>query len=399
MTQMTSNNEPKLMNSRYLMLLLINLVISISFSMVYTSIQKYAMGLGVTAAVAGIITGAFNIASMAIRPFTGLISDRINRKLLLVIATFGMGLTIFGYLFITNPTALIILRCQHGIFFALSTTVNMAIIPGIVPQKQTGEAICYFGLSQSLATAVGPSLSLWLAEVGGYALSFGVAAAMCIAGGCVAIPTRLTGADPVPIPHHGLRLSDIFVPRCLPFTIIEITISAVAGLESAYMVLYAASVGIANIGWYFTVSAVTVALCRLFLGKVIDQKGTFAVFPGLGLMIIGLLILWLQQGAWMFALSAIVKTIGVNLAKPALQAASIKSVGAERRGAAVSTYYIGSDLGQGTSPMIAGRIVDSNGGNYGILFLIFALPLALAGLLFFLLSKLLKKRQTGAAVN
>lgn len=394
---MTSNNDPKLMNSRYLMLLLINLVISISFSMVYTSIQKYAMGLGVTAAVAGIITGAFNIASMAIRPFSGLISDRINRKLLLVIAILGMGLTIFGYLFITNPTALIVLRCLHGVFFALSTTVNMSIIPGIVPQKQIGEAICYFGLSQSLAMAVGPSLSLWLTEVGGYALSFGVAAAMCIAGGCVAIPTHLTGADSVPIPHHGLRLSDIIVPRCLPFTMIEITISAVAGLESAYMVLYAASVGIANIGWYFTVSAVTVALCRLFLGKVIDQKGTFTVFPGLGLMIVGLLILWLQQGAWMFALSAIVKTIGVNLAKPALQAASIKSVGAERRGAAVSTYYIGSDLGQGTSPMIAGRIVDSNGGNYGILFLIFALPLALAGLLFLLLSKLLKNRQTSQA--
>ena len=225
----------------------------------------------------------------------------------------------------------------------------------------------------------------------------------CSSTGAVAQLAQLLGgearnylSDPA-IPHHGLRLSDIIVPRCLPFTMIEITISAVAGLESAYMVLYAASVGIANIGWYFTVSAVTVALCRLFLGKVIDQKGTFTVFPGLGLMIVGLLILWLQQGAWMFALSVIVKTIGVNLAKPALQAASIKSVGAERRGAAVSTYYIGSDLGQGTSPMIAGRIVDSNGGNYGILFLIFALPLALAGLLFLLLSKLLKNRQTSQA--
>ena len=129
---MTTKQESKLLNSRYLMLSVINLIISISFSMVYTSIQKYAMGLGIATAVAGLITGAFNIASMAIRPFSGLISDRINRKLLLIIATFGMGLSIFGYLFITDPTALIVLRCLHGIFFALSTTVNMAIIPGIV---------------------------------------------------------------------------------------------------------------------------------------------------------------------------------------------------------------------------------------------------------------------------
>ena len=98
---MTTKQESKLLNSRYLMLSVINLIISISFSMVYTSIQKYAMGLGIATAVAGLITGAFNIASMAIRPFSGLISDRINRKLLLIIATFGMGLSIFGYLFIT----------------------------------------------------------------------------------------------------------------------------------------------------------------------------------------------------------------------------------------------------------------------------------------------------------
>lgn len=214
---METQKEPKLLNIRYVMLLMINLVISISFSMVYTSIQKYAMvQLGVTTAVAGVITGAFNIASMTIRPFSGLISDRINRKILLIIATIGMGLSIFGYLFITDPTALIVLRCMHGIFFALSTTVNMAIIPGIVPKKQIGEAICYFGLSQSLAMAIGPSLGLWLVDQGGYALSFGVSAAMCIAGGIVVIPTRLVETDmqdSAQKTRKGLRLSDIIVPR------------------------------------------------------------------------------------------------------------------------------------------------------------------------------------------
>ena len=396
---MTTKQESKLLNSRYLMLSVINLIISISFSMVYTSIQKYEMGLGIATAVAGLITGAFNIASMAIRPFSGLISDRINRKLLLIIATFGMGLSIFGYLFITDPTALIVLRCLHGIFFALSTTVNMAIIPGIVPSKQVGEAICYFGLSQSIAMAVGPSLGLWLIKVGGYTLSFGIAAALCIAGGCVAIPTHLTEQNTMTAPRHTLKLSDIIVPRCLPFTMIEVAIAAVSGLESAYIVLYAASVGIENIGWYFTISAGTVIFCRVFLGKLIDQKGTFAVFPGLTLMIVGLLVLWLQQGAWMFAVAAVLKTIGVNLSKPALQAAAIKSVGNERRGAAVSTYYIGTDLGQGLSPMVAGQIIDGNGGNYRILFLLFTLPLALAGTLFAMLNRWMKKRRTNTGVS
>ena len=385
-----------LFNSRYIMLLLVNLIVSISFSMVYTTIASYVKGLGVSVAIAGIVTGAFNISSMVIRPLSGLITDRVNRKGLLVLSTVGMGVAICGYAVATDPTSLVLLRVLHGIAFALSTTVNMAIIPGIVPQHRIGEAICYFGLSQSLAMAVGPAAGLWLAGIGGFGLTFAAAAALCVVGGLAAIPFKLTDDDGTTMPkRRRLKFSDIIVPQCLPFTMIEITIASVAGIESSMMALYAATQGIANIGWYFTISAVTVCLCRLFLGKIIDKKGTFAVYPGLALMIVGMLILWLQQGAWMFSLAAVVKTIGVNLAKPALQAASVKAVTPDRRGAAVSTYYIGTDLGQGTSPMIGGRIVDGNGGDYGILFMLFAIPLAVAGMLYaWIMRRMKEKRNT-----
>ena len=385
-----------LFNSRYIMLLLVNLIVSISFSMVYTTIASYVKGLGVSVAIAGIVTGAFNISSMVIRPLSGLITDRVNRKGLLVLSTVGMGVAICGYAVATDPTSLVLLRVLHGIAFALSTTVNMAIIPGIVPQHRIGEAICYFGLSQSLAMAVGPAAGLWLAGIGGFGLTFAAAAALCVVGGLAAIPFKLTDDDGTTMPkRRRLKFSDIIVPQCLPFTMIEITIASVAGIESSMMALYAAAQGITNIGWYFTISAVTVCLCRLFLGKIIDKKGTFAVYPGLALMIIGLLILWLQQGSWMFALAAVVKTIGVNLAKPALQAASVKAVTSDRRGAAVSTYYIGTDLGQGTSPMIGGRIVDGNGGDYGILFMLFTIPLAVAGMLYaWIMRRMKEKRNT-----
>lgn len=389
---MTETKQPRLLNSRYIMLLTINLITSISFSMVYTTISSYVKGLGMSVAIAGVVTGAFNISSMVIRPISGLISDRVNRKWLLVISTTGMGLAICGYAVAQDPATLIALRILHGVIFALNTTVNMAVIPGIVPLSQIGEAICYFGLSQSLAMSVGPAFGLWLADISGYSLTFLVAAGLCVAGGLFAIPFKLTD-DHVDRPRHkGLKLSDIIVPQCLPFTMIEVSIASVAGIESSMLVLYAATQGIANIGWYFTVGAVTVIVCRLFLGKIIDQKGTFAVYPGLALMIAGLIILWQQQGPWMFALAAVVKTVGVNLAKPALQAASVKAVTPDKRGAAVSTYYIGTDLGQGTAPMIGGKIVDMNGGDYGMLFMLFAIPLALSGAAYSWITRHMQKK-------
>lgn len=384
--------QARLFNSRYIVLLLMNLITSVSFSMVYTTISSYVTGLGATVAVAGVVTGAFNISSMVIRPVSGIISDRVNRKWLLVLSAIGMGVAISGYAVVQDPTALIALRIAHGIVFALNTTVNMAIIPGIVPRTQIGEAICYFGVSQSLAMAVGPAFGLWLLALGGFSLTFWVAAGLCVAGALFAIPFTMTDEAQERPRGKGLKLSDIIVPQCLPYTMIEITIASVAGIESSMMVLYAASRGLGNIGWYFTLSAVTVILCRLFLGKIIDQKGTFAVYPGLAMMVGGLLMLWLQQGLWMIALAAVIKTVGVNLAKPALQAASIKAVTPDKRGAAVSTYYIGTDLGQGTSPMVGGKIVDMNGGDYGMLFMLFSIPLALAGAAYYGIARRMKRK-------
>lgn len=383
--------QVRLLNNRYIVLLLMNLITSVSFSMVYTTMSSYVTGLGATVAVAGVVTGAFNISSMIVRPVSGLISDRVNRKWLLVLSAIGMGVTISGYAVVQDPTLLIVLRIAHGIVFALNTTVNMAIIPSIVPQTQIGEAICYFGLSQSLAMAVGPAFGLWLLGLGGFSLTFWVAAGLCVAGALFAIPFTLTDEAMERPRSKGLKLSDIIVPQCLPYTMIEITIASVAGIESSMMVLYAASRNLGNIGWYFTLGAVTVIFCRLFLGKIIDSKGTFAVYPGLAMMVIGLLMLWLQQGLWMIALAAVIKTVGVNLAKPALQAASIKAVTPDKRGAAVSTYYIGTDLGQGASPMVGGKIVDMNGGDYGMLFMLFSLPLALAGTAYYWIARRMKR--------
>lgn len=375
------------LNSRYLVLLLINLFMSISFSMVYTTMSTYVTGLGVTVATAGMVTGAFNITSMVLRPFSGLISDRFNRKNLLVWSTAGMGLAICGYAMFTSTPTLIAFRVLHGVAFAISTTVNMAIIPGIVPEDRLGEAICYFGLSQSLASAVGPALGLELANISGFHLTFWVSAALCIFGALIGVPLKMTDDESRPKVSRSLHLSDVIVPRCLPFTMIEITIAAVAGIENSMLALYAATQGIENIGWYFTLSAITVCICRLFMGRIIDKKGTFAVYPGIGLMILGMLTLWLQSAPWMFGAAAIFKTVGASLAKPALQAANVKSVPPEKRGAAVSTYYIGTDLGQGVSPMVAGRIVDVNGGNYAGVFAIFAIPLAVASMAYAFISR------------
>ncbi len=387
----------KLLNRQYVMFSLINLVVSISFSMVSTTMTKYAYSIGTTIAMAGAITGAFSIASMVVRPFSGLLSDRMNRKMLLVVSTFAMGVFTVLYGFVSDTAMLFLIRILHGVAFGVSSTVNMALIPGFSPKERVGEAVSYFGLGQALATVVGPSLGLALANTSGFPVNFAVSALIVTVGGFIALTLDFQGND-LPVcaevaGRHKIRWGDIIATESLLFAGINIAISATGGVENSLIPLYGASMGVENIGWFFTLSAITLCITRLAFGKMSDRQGTAtAMYLGTGLMIVGFLLLWRPPAVWMFAVSAVIITIGTGIVRPALQAECIKNVTPDKRGAASSTFYIGSDIGQGVSPWLAGQVVDSSGGDYGLAFALFAIPMALSCVLFAVFNPKKRKR-------
>ena len=385
--QPEENRPAKLLNRQYVMFSLINLIVSTSFSMVSTTISKYAVSIGTTVAVAGAIAGVFSIAAMVVRPFSGVLSDRMNRKLLLVFSTFAMGVCTFFYGFAADPAALFALRIAHGAVFCISSTVNMAMIPSFAPKNRVGEAVSYFGLGQSLAIMAGPSLGLAITEAGGYTLNFIIAALIVLAGGVCALTLDFQGAE-LAAPREGrakfsIRLRDIIAVESILYAVINISLSATSGVENSLIALYGTAAGFGNVGWYFTLGAVVLVVTRLAFGKLADRRGlSLAMYLGMGLTIAGFLMMWHISAVWMLAAAAVVKTVGAGIVRPALQAECIKAVPPNQRGAASSTFYIGSDIGQGVSPWLAGGIVDSTGGNYGLAFGALALPLALSCLLY-----------------
>ena len=381
---MNGNQNPaRLLNGQYVLLTAINFLVSVSYSMVSTIMAKYLGSIGLTIAVSGAITGAFSIASMVARPFTGVINDRFNRKMLLTAATAGMALCTMLYGVTDVYGVLLAVRLMHGMFFAFSSTVNMAVIPELVPEKRVTEGLSYYGVVQSLGVAAGPSVGLALINLGGYRINFFCSGLLAIAGAAAALtlrPFRKPAADARK--RRSLRWTDIIAVECLAYAAVDVAIAMANGLENSMIALYGAEQGIANIGWYFTISAVVLCVTRVAFGRLADRRGVaFSLYPGLGLMILGFLILWRASSPWMFAAASVIKTVGVGMARPAIQAACVKAVPPERRGSASSTYYIGSDIGQGTSPAIGGRIVDLT-GSYGLAFPLFTLPLALGAVLF-----------------
>jgi dipeptide/tripeptide permease len=74
------------------------------------------------------------------------------------------------------------------------------------------------------------------------------------------------------------------------------------------------------------------------------------------------------------------KAVGQGGGQLSLQAECIRRVDASRVGAAVSTFYIGADIGQGLGPVFGGAISDSF--NYTVMFMICAVLILASTVIF-----------------
>lgn len=377
------SSSSALWNRSYILLFCINTLVSLSLYMTNPSMSGYLSGKGFTAAAIGAIIGALSITSMVTRPFSGFLCDRISLNTLLISCLCLNSVTLFGYCFFQHPSLFLLLRVLHGIAFSLSTTILMTYVTSYIPTNRTAQGMGYFALGQSIATAIGPSLGLTLSKYANGAMNFAAAGSILV--------LAIIAAFMLPRPAHSQNFSKTAVrlhwksfiaPEAIPFAIITIALSSSNGIENAYIASYGQQLGFGNVGWYFTISVVTLFLSRLLLGNLSDKHS----FSGILLLsssaiCIALLLLASAQQLphpVLFIVASILKACAVGLLQPAIQAMTIQSVSPNRRGSATSTYYIGTDLGQGFSTLIAGALIPCVG--YAGVFLVLVIPFLLVNL-------------------
>lgn len=393
-------NGNKIWNREYTALFLVNLIISTSFYMVSTALSKHLVGLGMTVTVTGSIVGVMSFASMLTRPVTGWVSDRFNQKRLLSAALAVNCLCVVGYGITSKVIVFMFLRALHGMAFGMVTTVTMVLVSSYIPEGRMAEGMGYFGLAQTLAVAVGPSVSLALFNKVGGQNMFYVAACCVIVSLTIAqfLRYNLKRQKKKDVISSHFHLKDLVAKEALIYAIIAMALSSANGLENGYIALYAEQVGIENAGWYFTLSAIALLISRMACSRLTDRFGFIKIlWIGLGSIVTALLVLSFASVNWafiIFAAGSILKALGVGMLQPALQAVTVQSVPAERRGAATSTFYIGTDLGQFAAPAAAGRMIDLTG--YSATFRIFIWPMIAAGAVYMIYHHIRKRVKSSA---
>ncbi len=376
--------EERLLNHAYLSLFLINLIVSASFYMVSTTISLYVTGFGATAAVAGTIVGALSIASMCIRPFSGILSDQLNRRRLLTLSLSGISIAMAGCGLTTSIPLLIGFRVLHGLSFSIATTVIMALVAGAVPHTKMTQGLGYFAVGQTITSAFAPSLGIWLGESFGFSATFLSAAILVLlAAGLAGLIVPSQGKKHFHLDHR-LTVEDFISREALPFGILAIVVAGATGVENGFVALYGQQLSLGNVGWYFTLGAVALFISRLGSGKLADKHVAPVMITGLGMITVAFMLLGFAgvgSAVAFFAGAAMLKALGLGAVQPTLQAGSLKSVPVERRGAASCTYYLGTDIGQAFAPILGGMIASAKG--YGTMFMLFAVP-QLLGIAFYI---------------
>lgn len=344
---------------------------------------------GGSSTLAGIGAAAFSGAAALTRLFAGPVIDSKGR---IIVMMFGGALLIVGTLgpaFVTNLDFFMVWRLVQGVGFAAATTASATAAADILPMSRLGEGIGYHGLGQALSMAVGPALALFLVNTNpAENLYLGLSAAAILALAFAFLcryekkPERLPqtsayrmrwekeGKTHAAAEKKRITLDSLFEKRALPGTIPMLVMTPAFGFSIYFAGALGSSLGVANAGLYYTLSAVSMIIVRMSSKKFMDTVAaikltTFATACGLlgfGMLAAASMQTFPAQATeWLFCLAGLPYGLFLGLMLPVNQTVAVKNTPPERWGVTNALYLLATDVGIGIVCVVWGMLNDAVG--------------------------------------
>ena len=380
--------KEQILSKDFILLFFVSIAVCTGMNMLNVIVPLYVTeSLHGTTGVAGLMTTVYTIAACASRPVNGVMTDRFGRRTIMFAGAllFSIGCLLCGL--IPAISALAICRILMGIGYSAATTANNTASTDVIPASRLTEGVGYFGMSQSVASAVGPALAtVTLTYVGNQHSLLVVAGAGAVA--CIlSITVRYESAPGYCKPKKSAKSSGFFEKTAVLPALFQglslFLISCLMCFMALYIVSRGLSAGIA--GSFFAVASIVIVSVRLLGARWLNRFPTqfFLVIGYLLLIAVCVLlpivssvsgILWigLLYGAAHGTIWMVLGSEAVRLAPP------------ERRGAANATFYFAFDAAIGLGAAFWGAMIDCVG--YNMCFAVVAIGaalLALAGIFAF----------------
>ena len=357
--------QEKLFNKGFITITLINFVVFLVYYCFVVITAKFAKNeLGATAAEAGFATGIYIIGILVARLYMGKVLELHGRKEILRFGAIIYLITTAAYFLASNVLILDVVRFSNGFAYGTISTAANAIVTAYIPVSRKGEGINYFGLSTSLAAAIGPFIGMLLLPLVGFEAIIGLATVLSIgvAVACFLFPVQnieLTEEHKAQIQSWSIHS---FIEKRVGFiSFVAFLIGFAYSSVLAFLSLYSDALNLPTEGaFFFVVYALIITATRPSAGRLFDAKGENAVmYPSFIFLTLGLLLLAATNSGWMLLTSGALIGLGYGTFMSNGQAVCLKLVDASKVGIALSTYFIGLDLGLGVGPYVLGAMKES----------------------------------------
>lgn len=344
-----------------------SLLMSTSQNALLILLPIYVVDSGYSAAFAAVVVGFRGVGVLLFDVPAGMLVARFGDKPVLLS---GLGLILIGSLALAlaaHPIVLVLASLLMGAGFAAWMLGRQSHIAESCENHEVGRAIAVMAGLQRVGIFIGPAAGGLLAETGGYAALFVVAAAFAV----IAAVFVLSFASNV---HRGSTRAAIGLGAMLALARGHARIFATAGgaalalqlmraTRQLLVPLFGRAIGldVAEIGLVYSLSA-SIDMCLFYpVGIVVDRHGRkWSAVPSLALFVAGLALLPLAEG--FYSLLAVSLLLGVA---NGLGTGIVMIMGAdlaqrtEHRGQFLGLWRLIGDMGMSASPLLSGALVNA----------------------------------------
>jgi DHA1 family tetracycline resistance protein-like MFS transporter len=162
---------------RLLPILGITFIDILGFSIMIPLLPFFVKRFGAPDIAVGVMFATFSLCQLVAGPVWGNLSDRIGRKMVLIVSQIGSTIAWTMLAFAPSIAFVVLSRALEGLSGG-NIGVTQAYVGDLVEPKRRGQAFAYLGAAFSAGFVFGPALGGWLAERFGFAVPFLVAAAL-----------------------------------------------------------------------------------------------------------------------------------------------------------------------------------------------------------------------------
>lgn len=381
--------KERLWNSNYLKVMAANFSMSFAFFLLTPLLPLYLKeNFGTSKDMIGLVLSGYTLMALVVRPFSGYMVDSFPRKKVLLLSLFFYFLCFGGYLVASTFLLFAIVRTIHGAPFGASTVANSTMAIDVLPSSRRTEGIGYYGLSNNLATAIAPTVGMFIYRyVHNFNLLFALAFVVAGAGLMVDATIKMPKRQSVPN-KKALSFDRFFLVRGWMIGLNIAFFGLCYGVLSNYLAIYGKEkMGITSgTGTYFMLLSIGLILSRLQGGKML-RKGRLIHNAAEGVLIstVGYFLFVACPNMVGYYGSAVLIGLGNGHLWPAFQNMIIAIAKNNERGTANSTILTCWDLGMGLGILFGGTVVEYAG--YATAFWWMAAMHVAGALLFFLATK------------